>query len=290
MRRMARICNAKCILTSQACTRFSSARSVCFIAPSERESRTSRASHRSHVSPRWPCTPMSRVPRTQPQWKHQPHDARECLLQALQRRSAQGGNTAFFNSAIPVFLQVSALRKIWRVLGFARCCYYSPSGSKLCNRLYRLFRRSTHSEFRAHRQIFAKLVSCCAQRLAAAALLGARARARGANRRESARAARARADHDLKAPRRAPPCLVVPSRPATALRAMQEVLSAAIVAALQWCACTRARGANRSACGAREPCAGGAWHFSTSPRPVAPRALCRAPRAPPRAARLASWL
>ena len=79
---------------------------------------------------------MSRVPRTQPQWKHQPHDARECLLQALQRRSAQGGNTAFFNSAIPVFLQVSALRKIWRVLGFARCCYYSPSGSKLCNRLY----------------------------------------------------------------------------------------------------------------------------------------------------------
>ena len=124
MRRMARICNAKCILTSQACTRFSSARSVCFIAPSERESRTSRASHRSHVSPRWPCTPMSRVPRTQPQWKHQPHDARVCLLQALQRRSAQGGNTAFFNSAIPVFLQVSALGKIRRVWAPRCCCYY----------------------------------------------------------------------------------------------------------------------------------------------------------------------
>ena len=136
---------------------------------------------------------------------------------------------------------------------------------------YRLFRRSTHSEFRPHRQIFAKLVSCCAQRLAAAALLGARARARGANRRESARAARARADHDLKAPRRAPPCLVVPSRPATALRAMQEALPAAIVAALQWCACTRARGANRSACGARESRAGGARHFSISPPPAAPQ-------------------
>ena len=38
----------------------------------------------------------------------------------VRRRSAQSGNKAFFNSAIPVFLQVSALRKIWRVLGFAR--------------------------------------------------------------------------------------------------------------------------------------------------------------------------